>query len=125
MFLLDTNALICALFAPERLSSAAKKQIESSYPLFVSIVSLWEIAIKQSIGKLAVDASITEIAQACDALEIKLMPVQPCHIEGIKALPRIHNDPFDRLIIAQAIAEHLTIITMDQIIPQYNIGTLW
>ncbi len=46
MLLLDTNALICALFTPERLSAAAKKQIESSYPLFASVVSLWEIAIK-------------------------------------------------------------------------------
>ncbi|MBR3107426.1 MAG: type II toxin-antitoxin system VapC family toxin [Clostridia bacterium] len=125
MYLLDTNALICVLFTPDRMSSAAKQQAESSQPLYVSIASLWEIAIKQSIGKLAVDASITDIAQACATLEIKLLPIQPDHLEGIKTLPRIHNDPFDRLIIAQAIAENLTIITMDQIIPQYSVNTLW
>jgi len=125
MYLLDTNALICALFIPERLSAAAKEQIESSDSLFVSVVSLWEIAIKQSIGKLDIAASIPEIVQTCGALQMTMLPIHPNHIEGIKALPSIHHDPFDRLIIAQAIAEKLTIITMDQIIPKYSVTTLW
>ena len=64
MYLLDINVLICALFTPERLSTAARKAMESSETLFVSVVSLWEIAIKQSIGKLDIDASIPEIANA-------------------------------------------------------------
>ena len=117
MLLLDTNALICALFAPERLSSTARTAIENSESLYVSMASLWEIAIKQSIGKLNVDASIHEIVQACAAYEITLLPIQPVHIEGIKALPAIHSDPFDRLIISQAIYEKMTIITMDRMIP--------
>ena len=125
MYLLDTNALICALFAPDRLSSSARKTIENSEHLLVSMASLWEIAIKQSIGKLDIDASIPEIVDACSALKIDRLPLQPEHIERIKSLPPIHRDPFDRLIISQAIMEHLTIITMDQTIPQYEVKTLW
>ena len=99
--------------------------MESSETLFVSVVSLWEIAIKQSIGKLDIDASIPEIANACADLHIELLPVCAEHIEGIKRLPQIHGDPFDRLIIAQAIYENHVLITMDQIIPKYAVKTLW
>lgn len=125
MYLLDTNVLICALFAPERLSATARKVVEGSETLFVSVVSLWEIAIKQSIGKLDIDASIPEIADACATLHIDLLPVSAEHIEGIKLLPRIHGDPFDRLIIAQAMYENHVLITMDQTIPKYAVKTLW
>ena len=125
MYLLDTNVLICALFTPERLSTAARKAMESSETLFVSVVFFWEIAIKQSIRKLDVDASIPEIANACDELRIELLPVRAEHIEGIKHLPLIHNDPFDRLIIAQAISENCVLVTMDKTIPKYAVETLW
>ena len=125
MYFLDTNALICALFTPERLSTAARKAMESSETLFVSVVSLWEIAIKQSIGKLDIDASIPEIANACDELRIELLPVRAEQIEGIKHLPPIHNDPFDRLIIAQTISERCVLVTMDKTIPKYAVETLW
>jgi PIN domain nuclease of toxin-antitoxin system len=105
------------------------------YTTFLSIIGIMAIrsasiqdpsvAIKQSIGKLDIDASIPEIVDACSALKIDRLPLQPEHIERIKSLPLIHRDPFDRLIISQAIMENLTIITMDQTIPQYEVKTLW
>lgn len=125
MYLLDTNALICALFTPDRLSPLARKTLEESKILSVSVVSLWEIAVKQSIGKLDIDATIPEIANACADLRIELLPVRAEHIEGIKHLPPIHNDPFDRLIIAQTISESCVLITMDKTIPKYAVETLW
>ena len=89
------------------------------------MVGYWEIAIKQSIGKLAIDASIPEIVDAFATHHIDLLPVCADHIEGIKRLPHIHGDLFERLLIAQAICENSILITMDQTIPKYAVKTLW
>lgn len=93
--------------------------------LYTSVGSLWEITIKQSIGKLDIDKSITEIANECHKEDIEFLDIRPTHLAILGNLPFIHRDPFDRLYISQAIAEGLTLITSDTIIPQYNIKTLW
>ena len=125
MYLIDTHVLIWSLFDTDNLSDTAKIIIENDEKIFVSIASLWEIAIKQSIGKLKIDSSINEISKQCDIAKINILNIRPEHLDLIKALPPIHNDPFDRLIIAQAIIEKMSLITADSKISKYDIQTKW
>lgn len=125
MYLLDTHTLLWALFHENSLSANAKKVILDDNDIFVSIASLWEIAIKQSIGKLEISESIETIAQICMDEDFYLLSITPSHLDYLKKLPQIHGDPFDRLIISQAVIEGLTIVTKDAIIPMYKIKTLW
>ncbi len=125
-YLLDTNALIGLLFCPDILSENANRIIQESDDLFVSIASLWELGIKQSIGKIDIDTTAAEIADACKKLEISILPIIPGHIDTMRNLPLIHRDPFDRIIMAQAIMEDLVLISKDSIIPHYEeVKTLW
>lgn len=86
---------------------------------------LWEIAIKSSIGKLEIKSSISKIAETCEKEQFDILPIKPFHLDKIGRLPMIHGDPFDRLIISQAIAENLIIIIKDGTIPLYNVKVLW
>lgn len=125
-YILDTNALIFYLYNPERLSKVAVDIVHNEdNQIYVSIVSLWEIAIKSSIGKLEIKNSMEEIAGICLKYKIELLAINPQHLDQIANLPQIHGDPFDRLIISQAIAENLTIVTSDSIIPKYDANTIW
>ncbi len=126
MYLLDTNALLYFLYDCGKLSPKASEVIYgNNKKISISIVSMWEIAIKSSIGKLEIKSSITRIAETCEKEQLGLLPIKPFHLDKIGQLPRIHGDPFDRLIISQAITENLVIITKDGIIPQYNAKVLW
>lgn len=126
MFLLDTNALIWTLSDPEELSNPAKDVITNSdNKLFVSIATLWEITIKQSIGKLDLEGDVLDIVEECEREGINILSIRPQHLKKLEKLPLIHRDPFDRLIISQAIYEDLTIITKDSMIPKYDVSVLW
>ena len=124
-YLLDTNALLYVFSAPAELSARARRIVRDEGDLRVSIASLWEIAIKQSLGKLRFNMSITRLEMLCRERSIQLVPISPVALERIKTLPDIHRDPFDRLIVAQALEEGLAIITRDRIIPQYPVQTIW
>ena len=106
------------------LSPSAKRVLESERYLFVSMVSLWEIAIKQSLGKLAIALSVLEIVSVCRDRRIDILPLDARSIERIKTLPDIHRDPFDRLLVAQALEGNLAIVTRDRMIPQYPVQTI-
>lgn len=126
MYLLDTNALLFFLYDSEKLSKKASEVIYSSdEKISVSIASLWEIAIKSSIGKLEIKSPISKIADTCEKEQLDILSIKPFHLDEISHLPPIHGDPFDRLIISQAITENLVIITKDDKIPQYNVKVLW
>ena len=125
IYLLDTNALLFSLADVKSLSDKARNIIETEENLCVSIASLWEIAIKQSIGKLSLSMTIPEIQSECYSRNIEIIPIKPAEIEKIKALPKIHNDPFDRLIIAQAKAMDATIVTRDSKIQEYPVQVAW
>ena len=126
MYLLDTNALLFFLYDSEKFSKRASDIIYyNNEKICVSIVSLWEIAIKSSIGKLEIKSSISKIAETCEKEQFDILSIKPFHLDEIGRLPMIHGDPFDRLIISQAIAEKLIIITKDGTIPLYNVKVLW
>lgn len=126
MYLLDTNALLYFLYDSGKLSKRASDIIyHNDEKINVSIVSMWEIAIKSSIGKLEIKSSISKIAETCEKEQFDILSIKPFHLDEIGRLPMIHGDPFDRLIISQAIAENLIIITKDGTIPLYNVKVLW
>jgi len=120
--LLDTHVLIWALENNPTLSDSAKNSITNGNNMvFVSSISIWEIAIKRNLGKLEAPDNLQE--------EIKLHRFTPLkinydHAELAGKLPDIHRDPFDRMLIAQAIIEKLTLVTRDKIIPGYDVNTL-
>ena len=125
-YLLDTNALIGFLYKPDFLSVAAKNILENEDSLYVSIVSLWEIGIKQSIGKIDIITKSSEIAKTCEEYNIALIPILPSEIDDMKTLPPIHKDPFDRLLVSQARMNAMTLITKDTVFPQYpDVLTVW
>lgn len=125
MYLLDTHTLLWFLRDSPQLSKKALGIITTENKVYVSIASLWEIAIKKSIGKLEFEHSIEKIAELCHEKDILILQIQPKYFDKIIKLPNIHNDPFDRLIISQAIIENLVIITKDTIIPKYSVKTIW
>ena len=89
------------------------------------IASLWEITIKRSIGKLNIQYSASDIAKACNEKAIAILGIKPIHLDEIPGLPSIHNDPFDRLIISQAKAEGMTLVSKDGKFAGYNISLYW
>ncbi len=125
MIIIDTHTLLWFMFDDTKLSEEALSLIKTDDRVYVSIASLWEIAIKQSLGKLEIKNSVQELAGKCYEAGIDILSIEPKHLDCIKLLPNIHNDPFDRLIISQAITENMPLVTKDSIIPKYNIKTVW
>ena len=121
-FLLDTCVLIDWAIDPRRLRNQARIAIANGRSqVFVSAATAWEIAIKTSLGKLHAPRELTPLLSANRFLELA---ITLRHTELLAELPPHHKDPFDRLLIAQAIAEGLTLITRDDVIQQYNALTL-
>jgi PIN domain nuclease of toxin-antitoxin system len=122
-YLFDTNALLFTLSRSDRLA-AGRVQALSGHRRFVSQVCAIEIAIKQGLGKLSLPPPFSTgfahaFAQALDGLGTDLLPVSMAHIEALSHLPLYHRDPFDRLIISQAITEDLTVVTRDRAFALY------
>ena len=124
MYLLDTHAILWYVSGSNELSQTAKNIMETKR-CFFSFASLWEIAIKQAKGTLQFNIDIPKLKTVLEDVEFIYLPPTEFDAEAIKALPDIHKDPFDRLLIAQAIENNLTIVTTDSKIPQYNVKTIW
>ena len=124
--LLDTHAFIWYIEGNERLSLAARSEIiNAQNDKFISIASLWEIVIKISKNKLELKQSFSEIIQSLLINNIQILEVRTSHLAALFDLPYHHNDPFDRLIIAQAVVEKLTVISLDQHFQEYDIKLIW
>lgn len=123
MFLLDTHALLWYFLGSDELGVNARDIIEKQTS-FYSVASLWEIAIKQSIGKLDLKISINELKNAFLNANFLKLQITAGQLDELKNLDDIHKDPFDRLLIAQAIKGNLTIITADEMIQKYSIKTI-
>lgn len=127
-YLLDTHTIIWFSNADKELSKRAKSTIENYQEniCYVSIASLWEIAIKVNIGKLKLKHPLDDYKLKLIENNIDILPLTFEHILLVSALPIIHRDPFDRIIITQAQEESLTIITHDKNFQLYkNIHLLW
>ena len=125
-YLLDTHTAIWALENKENLSATVKTIIDdTTIPLCVSIASAWEIAIKVSIGKLNFAGGSAFFLEKMRNNGIEVLTINDSHIQFVENLPFIHRDPFDRLLIATALSENLTIITADDNIHKYNLSWVW
>lgn len=120
MILLDTCVLLWFLHDDPVLSDKMMIQIEESENAYLSIASLWEIAIKKAIKKLNIPESVKELEKKCDEKNIMILPIKTDYLERLQMLPMIHNDPFDRLIMATAIEENLILLTDDRNIQKYQ-----
>ncbi len=118
--LLDTHILLWSLADSKELSKKARKTINESDNVFVSVASLWEIAIKSSLGKLETGVEADELNQIIIDSGFEILTINPDHISPIHSLPLHHRDPFDRLLIAQSIVEPLRFITHDQQLASYG-----
>jgi len=124
--LLDTHALIWHYEAHDDLSEEARKLIDApDNQLFISIASLWEMVIKVSLGKLTLRKDVQTITAIYQNAGAKLLPVHLEHILAVQTLPWFHRDPFDRLLVAQAIYEDLVLISHDHKFNQYPVSRRW
>ena len=127
-YLLDTHTILWYLFGNDRLSKSAKDIIESNV-CFYSYASFWEISIKQSKKKLEFTHTVYEIDEMCRRAGFRKLTITLDDFFRISNLPFQdnvrHNDPFDRILISQALENDLTIVTTDGNIPLYDVKTIW
>jgi PIN domain nuclease of toxin-antitoxin system len=119
--LLDTNALLWLLDDDDRLAPAARQIIEDSQEITVSEISLWEISIKISIGKLQ---PVPELLSTIHDLGFRRLSLGNEHLRLYETLPLLHRDPFDRMLVAQASVEGISLITSDTFLQGYGIHVI-
>ena len=125
--LIDTHIALWLFNEHEKLSANVKNYLlDETNELNISIVSAWEVAIKSSLGKLGdFKGGVKTFLSAINNHPIELLPVSIQHVILVESLPFIHRDPFDRLLIATAISEHMSIITVDENIQKYDVPVIW
>jgi PIN domain nuclease of toxin-antitoxin system len=116
--LLDTHIVLWVLNGSRELKAPARRLIESASAVHVSAASVWEVAIKQRLGKITVDPD--ELVEQLDASGFVELPVLARHAAAVAKLPLHHHDPFDRLLVAQAVSEPLRLLTADQALLPYS-----
>jgi PIN domain nuclease of toxin-antitoxin system len=124
--LLDTHALLWFVSNDSALSVSARSLIEDADEVFVSVASAWEAAIKANLGKLTLDAASVEafFEEQMRINDFTYLAIAPAHVFRAAALPLHHRDPFDRLLIAQALAEELSLVTRENF-AAYGLTTSW
>ncbi len=119
--LLDTHVLLWLQTEQERLGASLALLEDEANELFVSAVTTWELAIKVGLGKMAVPAAVLDFVETRAArIGATLMPISHAHAAGVVRLPEVHRDPFDRLLVSQAIAEGATLLTADAVLRGYG-----
>lgn len=126
-YLLDTHALLWYTLNESSLSDTAYQLIiNQNNEILISPVSYWEIAIKISIGKLILHQPYKDFIDVClNQYQFNILAITPEHTDAVITLPFYHKDPFDRLLVAQAIVEKIPIISVDTVLDQYAIKRLW
>ena len=123
---LDTHTFLWFVEGRPRLSASAKKLLESEVDLLISLGSLWETAIKVSIGRLTLTQPFESfLPDQLAKNEIELLPLTVEHLVRVSTLPLHHRDPFDRLLAAQAIVEQMPIVSVDDQFDPYGIERVW
>ena len=124
--LLDTHTFIWWDSDPARLSAVALAALrDPTNTVWLSVVSIWEILIKAQLGKLSVRLPLPDIVAQQQANGLRVLPVTLTHSLALEGLPSIHKDPFDRLLIAQAIVEGAELVSADHVFVQYPVRLLW
>ena len=127
-YLLDTHVFLWWILDDPRLSKTAREIIsDAKTTIFFSVVSAWEIAIKAHLGRIKFTAKPLErfLQEQLQANDVQVLPVLLHHVFREHTLPLLHRDPFDRMLIAQTLEEHLTLITADAQIKAYNVPVVW
>ncbi|MGZ5244046.1 MAG: type II toxin-antitoxin system VapC family toxin [Bacteroidia bacterium] len=123
---MDTHTVIWFIINSSQLSAQAKQLIENGQnTCYISIASYWEIAIKYARGRLELNAELEKIFDIIDESGFEILPITPKHILKNAELEFHHQDPFDRIIIAQALVEKLTIVGKDNQFTNYGIQLVW
>ena len=115
--LLDTHLLLWALGAPLKLNVETRKIVDTS-EVYVSAATLWEISIKVALGKLKAD--VNEVLAAVPTAGLRLLPITGEHAARVARLPPHHKDPFDRMLVAQAVTEPMILLTNDKALAPYG-----
>ncbi len=116
--LLDTHVFLWAVAGSPLLKAATRRLIESADEVYVSAASLWEVAIKARLGKIEADPD--ELVAAIELSGFIELPVRASHAAAVARLAMHHTDPFDRLLVAQAVAEPLKLVTADAVLARYS-----
>jgi PIN domain nuclease of toxin-antitoxin system len=125
-YLLDTHTFLWMLDGSDRLPEKIRMIVTSkSNTCFLSIASLWEITIKEQLGKLKLDISLDDIILYMQSNSVEIIAINHLHLKALQSLEFINRDPFDRLIVAQAKTENLTLLTADIQLSKYPIRTFW
>lgn len=125
--LLDTHVFLWWTDDNPALSDNARQAIaDENNECFLSIASCWEMAIKAGLGKLRLSSSVERfVADQVPVNGFQLLSLDFRHVTAVEGLPFHHRDPFDRLLVAQALAENLTLVTADPLLLNYGISVLW
>jgi PIN domain nuclease of toxin-antitoxin system len=125
--LLDTHTFLWLNNDVDQLSETVKRLCATgTHDFYLSIASAWEMQIKNQLGKLKLDVTVEEMVNKNQQENnIQLLPIDLAHISHLKRLPSHHKDPFDRIIIAQAILENMPIISVDQMFSDYDVTVYW
>jgi PIN domain nuclease of toxin-antitoxin system len=118
--LLDTHTFLW--WDSGKLARSVIRRIQAAGDVYVSAASAWEIAIKASLGKIEAHASVAEAS-----LDYGFLPLAISleHADAVRALPRHHRDPFDRILVAQAMTERLTLVSKDPLLGRYDVEVVW
>ena len=122
--LLDTSVLLWALGSPDRLSRRVQRIVDGNENI-VSVASYWEVVVKTQKGLLSIADPASWWKRATELMAVRTLPIRASHVTALAALPMVHKDPFDRILIAQAIAEGLDLVTNDEHIRSYPVRTIW
>ena len=126
-YLLDTQAFLWADAEPAKLSAKARTTMaDPANRLFLSVASVWEMQIKNQLGKLPLRLPLEQLVdEHVSRGSMEIWQVELSHVYDLSALPALHRDPFDRLIVATARLEKVTLISSDPLVQQYQVNILW
>jgi PIN domain nuclease of toxin-antitoxin system len=111
-FLIDAHILVWLLYEPERFTTELQKTLQESEGVYISVASLWELALKHQAGHLGYAPG--ELVAGAEALGLSVLPIQPSHIVAAGSVPATLTDVFDRMVVAQAIIEGYSVVTADK-----------
>jgi PIN domain nuclease of toxin-antitoxin system len=124
MYLLDTHALVWAVAAPEELPKRTRKVLAGG-EVVASVISYWELVLKKGRDTAPVREPAAWWERYITKRAVEVLPVRAAHVDRLDGLPDLHKDPFDRMLVAQALAEDLTLITGDGILAGYGVPIVW